>query len=173
VRGGSSSSAGNLSGCCLSAPDSGNADYPRSWSNYKTGQPPWAWPSDTFTGVSFVRSKVTDGQVKDGMTYTYLVGEKYVDFNHYDTGKWDADNDTVFSGFGNDNYRLTAEAPLNDASASAGDHRCRFGSPHAGITQFVFCDGAVRAISNAIDPIMHRYLGERSDRQILDESKIW
>ncbi len=159
-------------GCNLAAPDQAMADYPRSWGNYLKQPPPWTWTSDPFSGISFLRSMIRDNQIKDGMTYTYLIGEKFVDASHYDDGAYDADNDTMYSGFGNDNFRLASESPLNDTRDDAGASRCRFGSPHTGITQFVFCDGAVRAINNAIDATTHRYLGERADRQVIDDTVL-
>ncbi len=159
-------------GCTLAAPDQGMAEYPRSWGNYLGSPPPWAWTSDPFTGISFLRSLVRDNQIKDGMTYTYLIGEKFVDSYHYDDGFYDADNDTMYSGFGNDNYRLTSEAPLNDTNDSNGAARCRFGGPHNAITQFVFCDGAVHSINNSIDATTHRFFGERADKQVIDDTVL-
>ena len=161
----------NLLGCSLRAPDSGMAEYPRSWANYKNGSQ-WSWTSDPFTGVSYLRSVVRENQLKDGLTYTLLIGEKFVDIFHYDDGRYDADNDTMYSGFGNDNFRFSAQTPLNDASDESGNNRCRFGSPHVGLAQFAFCDGAVRTITTSIDATTFRYLGERADRQVLDESQI-
>ncbi len=148
-------------GCVLADPDSDTADYPRSWDNYLkiTDKRPWVWTSDPMTGVSFLRSTIKENQVRDGMGYTLLVGEKFVDSYHYDDGMYDADNDTVYSGFGADNFRFTAQPPVADISDTAGNNRCRFGGPHVGITQFVFCDGTVHGISNAIDAATFRNLG--------------
>ena len=122
------------------------------------------------TGVSFLRSMVRDNQVKDGLSYTYLIGEKFVDSYHYEDGLYDGDNDTLYSGFDNDNFRFTAEPPLNDTADAAGAARCRFGSPHRGITQFVMCDGSVHAISNEIDKVAHQHMGERDDHQMVEDS---
>jgi hypothetical protein len=104
------------------------------------------------------------------MGYTYLIGEKFVDYTHYEDGLYDGDNDSVYGGFDNDNFRFTAEPPLNDIADAVGAARCRFGSPHAGITQFVLCDGSVHSISNSIDQLTHQHLGERDDHQLIDDS---
>jgi type II secretory pathway pseudopilin PulG len=157
-------------GCTLIEPEHDNADYPRSWGNYLSQPPPWSWPTDPMTGVSYLRSTIKENQVRDGMGYTLLVGEKFVDLYHYDDGMYDADNDTLYSGFGADNFRFTAQPPLNDTSDTAGADRCRFGSPHVGITQFVFCDGTVHGISNSIDATTFRNLGERDDHQSIDDT---
>jgi prepilin-type N-terminal cleavage/methylation domain-containing protein len=150
-------------------------EYPNSWQEYannSSGSSQWAWTGDAFTGVSFLRSTVHENQIKDGLGYTYLVGEKFVDIYHYEDGLYDADNDSLYAGFDNDNYRYTIETPLNDMADGPGAARCRFGSPHAGITQFVLCDGSVHAISNSIDQQTHQHLGERDDHQLLDDAAL-
>ena len=43
---------------------------------------------------------------------------------------------------------------------------------HSGIVQFAFCDGSTKSISVSIDPLTHRYLGERNDSQVLDDAMI-
>jgi hypothetical protein len=144
--------------------------------------------------VIYQRTGVPQGAIKDGTTYTYLFGEKYVDIDHYETGAYTGDNDTMFSGFGNDNYRTTFVAPSpsngpmdpespadtaafpplrNDSRSSVpGDCSCSFGGPHAGIVIFAFCDGQVRSVSTSIDPFTHRYLGERADKEVLDDKYL-
>jgi prepilin-type N-terminal cleavage/methylation domain-containing protein len=132
------------------------------------------WSKDRFSGVSFQRSMIRNSDVTDGASHTYLIGEKFLDSKHYEDGLYDADNDTVYTGMGDDNYRLTIESPLNDQSdadlpeAQKPDtRRCRFGSAHVGVLNFVFCDGSTHTISVAIDATTHRYLGERDDGKAL------
>ena len=43
---------------------------------------------------------------------------------------------------------------------------------HLGVVDFAFCDGSTHTISVSIDPATHRYLGERDDGKVLDESAI-
>jgi prepilin-type N-terminal cleavage/methylation domain-containing protein len=150
-----------------------------------------AWPSTAsstmyrWTGVVYQRSGLGDGSVRDGMTYTYLYGEKFLP-RSYEDGTYPGDNGTLFGGMGNDNFRSTYVEPAsqsamtpkspanstalkNDADDNSGASRCLFGGPHSGIVQFVFCDGAIKNISTSIDAHTHRYLGERADKQILDD----
>ena len=41
----------------------------------------------------------------------------------------------------------------------------KFGSYHPGICQFVFCDGSVRPLTNAINPVTLGLLARRNDAQ--------
>jgi prepilin-type N-terminal cleavage/methylation domain-containing protein len=134
-----------------------------------TGQPGWV-PAISWSGVSFQRSAVRSADIRDGASNTYLIGEKYISSDHYDDGVDGGDNDTAFSGFGNDNFRSTDQPPLNDQRGRAYD--CRFGSPHSGIFQMSFCDGSARAINIGIDATVHRYLGDRSDGQVVDLNSL-
>lgn len=43
---------------------------------------------------------------------------------------------------------------------------------HLGVVDFAFCDGSTHTISVSIDSATHRYLGERDDGKVLDESAI-
>jgi hypothetical protein len=47
-----------------------------------------------------------------------------------------------------------------------------FGSAHSSGFNMALCDRSVRMISYTIDPITHRYLGDRRDRQPIDTSII-
>jgi prepilin-type N-terminal cleavage/methylation domain-containing protein len=63
-------------------------------------------------------------------------------------------------------------AMLNDQVDTGGVYGCLFGSAHSGIVNFVFCDGRTTSVSVSIDPLTHRYLGERNDGKILDDATI-
>jgi len=144
----------------------GSSPFPKAKT---TGNPGWQ-PTIGWSGVSFQRSNVSSGGVKDGTSHTYLIGEKYLSSDHYEDGVDGGDNDTAFSGFGNDNFRSTELPPVNDQRGKAFD--CRFGGPHSGIVQMSFCDGSTRAINIGVDATVHRYLGDRNDGQVLDESSL-
>jgi len=131
------------------------------------------------TGVVYVRSMVRVADVRDGMSNTYMVGEKYLNPDHYYTGRDFGDNHVYCMGHNNDVVRWTYYNPSNPAAnltprqdrAGFADAK-RFGSPHAGGCNFVFGDGSVHTISYSIDPLTHSYLGNRRDGRPVDDSKF-
>jgi prepilin-type N-terminal cleavage/methylation domain-containing protein len=167
------------------------------WHNYALGQGPknyidadaWTanriWGSEqprflhladgeeTMSGMSYERSKVAIRQVCDGLSNTYLIGERYIPRAHYETGKNGGDNETWCTGFNNDNYRSTGwlsgtnyipgtplpDTQLVDDYLSLG----RFGSAHPEAWHICFCDGTVRSMSYNVDWRVHRDLGNRHD----------
>jgi len=62
--------------------------------------------------------------------------------------------------------------PPPSVAGNAAVYGCLFGSAHGGIVNFVFCDGSAKSLSIGIDPLTHRYLGERNDGKILDDAMI-
>jgi prepilin-type processing-associated H-X9-DG protein len=63
--------------------------------------------------------------------------------------------------------RWVIDPPAQDAEPI---QERRFGSAHPGGCHFAFCDGAVKAISYAIDYQVHLRLGNRKDGQVVDGS---
>lgn len=166
--------AGSQSRCQVGGEDQGAGPPPG------TDIATFAWPDlSDHTGVSYLRSMVTNAMVRDGTSNTYLIGEKYLNPDHYNTGIDGGDNSNFFNGYENDNYRMTyfnpddptnVFTPLQDQPGNDGSNR--FGSVHAGGCNFVLCDGSVRSISYSIDPWTHRCLGNRDDGQPIDGSKL-
>jgi prepilin-type processing-associated H-X9-DG protein len=121
-------------------------------------------------GISFERSQIAEGEVKDGLSNTLLIGEKYLIPQHYATGRDAADNECMFSGNNNDIARVPGRqfTPRQDREGFASG--VRFGSPHAGGCNFVMGDGSVKTLSYSIDPETYHYLGARNDFQPIDAS---
>ncbi len=113
------------------------------------------------TGVSFQRSEVAIRHITDGTSQTYLIGEKYLDPLHYETGEDPADNETWCTGFNNDNFRTTFDPPLPDTKGLRNTRR--FGGTHAGVFNMSYCDGHVEGVSFDIDATLHRRAGNRRD----------
>ncbi len=131
------------------------------------------WQSPAyFTGISFQRSEIKMCDVTDGTSNTYMVGEKYCDPNTYMTGTDPADDQNIFVGWDNDNYRTTNSTypPMQDTPGFSSEGS--FGSAHANGFQIAFCDGSVQMMSYSIDPLTHDYLGNRKDGQVIDGNKF-
>ena len=129
------------------------------------------------TGVVFCRSMVDMAMIRDGSSNTYLAGEKYVnpecydsaDDHGYDQG-WDIgyDHDVIrWTGSGQDGtYHQPRQDQLQYSNPKI------FGSSHPAGLNMVLCDGSVHSISYSIDREVHRILGNRKDRQVVDASQI-
>jgi prepilin-type N-terminal cleavage/methylation domain-containing protein len=130
-----------------------------------TGQYPWTDQS-LLTGVCFQRSEIRPAMILDGLSQTYLLGEKYVSRRNYDTADDEGYNESMYHGSSIDLTRWVQQTPRLDADEI--DY-CRFGSPHPSGCHFLTCDGAVRLIGYHIDAEVHRRLGHRADGQTIDQ----
>ena len=139
------------------------------------------WPNTApATGICFLRSEVRIRDVRDGVSNTYLVGEKYIDAAEYESGVSLGDDCSMYFGEDRDTIRWTARdsevnphdpwTPLRDQPGRTADRR--FGSCHESVWHAVFCDGAVHAISFDVDPEIHRRLGNRKDRLHVDLEEL-
>ena len=137
--------------------------------------PNWSgWPGWRFsqTGVSYLRSKVTMGEVSDGASNTYFAGEKYINTDDYLTGKDGADNTSMYKGHDWDVMRWANQANPPRQDRQGYSNWNIFGGPHSGGFMSVLCDGSVRMFSYSIEPRIHGYLGSRRDRQPIDASEL-
>lgn len=104
-------------------------------------------------------------EIADGLSNTLLIGEKHVqlgkfgDLNSGDGAAYNGDKGTSFRGAGS---TLTLARSPTDAFSD------RFGSYHMGVCQFVFCDGAVRALLNSTDGPTLDALANRHDGQVVN-----
>jgi prepilin-type N-terminal cleavage/methylation domain-containing protein/prepilin-type processing-associated H-X9-DG protein len=112
---------------------------------------------------------VTFGTITDGLSKTFLVGEKHVPFGHFGEGGaltpgqifWDC---SVYNG----DYPLCScrsAGPNYPLAESIYDLSATFGSYHPGQCQFVMCDGSVRQLSVTIDPNILGLLANPADGQ--------
>lgn len=114
-------------------------------------------------GVFHQRSAVSFNQISDGLSKTYLVGEKYLNPDGYATGFDASDNHSCLIGDDWDMYAWTNTPPMQDQRGYADSYR--FGSSHSSGFSVVFCDGSVRHLGYDIADDVHRYLGDRRDQQ--------
>jgi prepilin-type N-terminal cleavage/methylation domain-containing protein len=123
----------------------------------------YVWPSfQQATGISFVRTRITLEQVKDGASNTVMLGEKHLPYADYDSGTSLGDDQTMLLGDDADIRRWMSGPPLPDSTAGEPD---RFGGPHRGGASFVFCYGGVRLVSRDLNEVDCRNLGNRRDGQ--------
>ena len=130
---------------------------------------------ENWNGICHYRSEVKIRQITDGTSNTYLVGEKWMYVENYDTGLDDGDNEPAFAGNNNDTIRMTYYDPSQpekyglqsdtvDYQQSNGQSygRRKFGGPHTGGFNMAKCDGSVSFIGIDIDPYIHAANGSRN-----------
>jgi len=128
--------------------------------------------TDTGTGVCYRRSKVRVAAISDGLSNTYLVGEKSLYPESYETGQSGGDDDTMAFGGNCDSLRTTYAEYLLGQDRSGYDGCGQFGSAHAAGFNMTLCDGSVRSISYSIEAAVHACLGNRKDGTAIDGSKF-
>jgi prepilin-type N-terminal cleavage/methylation domain-containing protein/prepilin-type processing-associated H-X9-DG protein len=121
-------------------------------------------------GICFERSEIKPDQIRDGTSYTIMLGEKYLNPDHYYTGLEIYDNENLYTGFNNDNFRSASAPPIRDRRGLSDQYS--FGSAHVGRCNFVFCDGSVQTIGYDVDPAVFANLGNRQDGQTVDKTSF-
>jgi len=120
-------------------------------------------------GVSGSGSYVTAAHVTDGLSNTYLVGEKNLNPDCYDGviaySRYDGgDNEVAYGGWNRDYYRSAYYGtPRPDTPSFRGE--TIFGSAHTGSIAMAFADGSVRQVPYSVDAEVHRRLASRNDGQ--------
>ena len=168
-------------------------DFPATFTGPTANPPPtsFTWPSTTqMSGISFLHSQIKSAHITDGASNTYLIGEKYLDPNNFNTGTDPGDNETAMTGFDNNTFRYGGSggnppttpptgtppqpetAGTSQIAASATATETIWGSIHPTAVHFVFCDGSVHDISFTINAETHRRLSNRSDGLQVDQSTL-
>jgi len=125
------------------------------------------WPTlPNFTGVMPPLTAQRTAAIHDGMSGTYLVGEKYLTPDDYEGYLTPADNQPIYVGYDWDMSRWSAAVPRQDRPGV--DNSFVFGSAHPNGCQFVMCDGSVHSLNYSIDKETHRQLGHRADGNKID-----
>jgi prepilin-type processing-associated H-X9-DG protein len=117
-------------------------------------------------GVVYQHSGVKPAHVRDGLSFTILVGEKYINPSQYLTGADQSDNENAYVGDDRDTLcscdGLATNAPRQDSLRWAS--RYFFGSPHSQGSIYAFGDGSVRTVSYDVDLEMMRRMVVRNDQ---------
>ena len=149
--------------------------------SYEEGDSPeykWNFPAgdqNLLSGICFLRSEIQIKDITDGLSNTYLVGEKFASLGDYKTGKNPGDDMSMYQG---DDPDITRWGRVNVGrdDSNANDSTCgplqdtekpirvyRFGSAHPSSFNMGLCDGSVRQISYDIDLQVHEWLANRKD----------
>lgn len=121
------------------------------------------WKNSKYNGLIFFYSAVTVAQVRDGMSNTYLVGEKYIAPPEYETGDDPGDREGPYNGANDDVLRSGYAVPRQDR-IGLGDITI-FGSAHSEVFNMVMGDASVHSIPYEIDLQVHMNLSNRQDGQ--------
>jgi len=116
---------------------------------------------DLQDGLVHRMSRVTADEVPDGLSNTYLLGEKYVAADRYETGSDAGDTKVLVAGYSSSNVRWAYDPPARDERGTSRPNV--FGSAHRGGWNVAFGDGSVRMMDFDVDPALHRSLGGRAD----------
>jgi prepilin-type N-terminal cleavage/methylation domain-containing protein/prepilin-type processing-associated H-X9-DG protein len=122
-----------------------------------------------FTGICFRRSQLKYGDIANGTSNVYMVGDKYVRAECYEgvcPGNSPAvdfgDNESMYTGFNNDVFRAAHDLPVMDAVGV--NNQSRYGSAHTGGINMAMCDGSVRVVAYDIDRTAWRRAGDREEQ---------
>ena len=129
----------------------------------------WADASD-HNGVCYQRTVTRISKVVDGVSNTYMVGEKHLSPDHYFNGNGWGDNEALYTGYNRDFHRTTSFLPQQDTPGIRLDSA--FGSAHPSAFHMTLCDGSVHAISYNIDADVHQRLGIIDDGLVVDLSNL-
>ena len=133
---------------------------PTSIRQADTGEYAWSADNRAASGIIFLASMTTTSQISDGLSKTYLVGEKRVSTSgEHDWGY----DQSLYSGHDYDLGRWGNETllPARDGAAIEYD---TFGSAHASSYFVARADGGVQATSYGIAPEVHQRFCNRHDR---------
>jgi prepilin-type N-terminal cleavage/methylation domain-containing protein/prepilin-type processing-associated H-X9-DG protein len=150
----------------------------------------WNIAGSNNRGVFFLHSKVREKDVVDGLSNTYLCGEKYLNPDSYKLATWCGNDQGWDQAYDMDNYRFTSDGdPVNHQTGAintgallppmrdrqgveGGTYDYLFGSAHAQSLNMAMCDGSVHTVSYSIDPVVHFRFGWRNDKGVHNQSEF-
>ena len=128
------------------------------------------WQHEYHNGVIYERSMITDAHITDGSSNTFLLGERYLNPDHYTTGADHDDDQCLYLGHDRDVLRWAYDPPLRDTPGIS--QYFRFGSAHHTSFNMAFCDGSMHTINYTIDLETYYRLGNRKDGLPVDPTQF-
>ncbi len=128
------------------------------------GKSGWEKIAANSNGIFYPGSEVCMVHIKDGVSNTYMLGEKYLNPDCYDVADDGGDNESLYIGDNADNVRWGGDrgkAPRQDQPGQTDWYS--FGSAHSTGLNMAFCDGSVHHISYSIASEIHQALSNRKD----------
>jgi prepilin-type N-terminal cleavage/methylation domain-containing protein/prepilin-type processing-associated H-X9-DG protein len=110
------------------------------------------------------------GQITDGLSNTFLFGEKHVQpatLANNQSNIFDANDFCVYASKPAGSVGRVGGPGFPLALGSTDVNNSQFGSWHGGVVQFVFCDGSVHALQTSISTTTLGYLASRMDGQVI------
>ena len=132
----------------------------------------WRYYNGTIAHHHDLLRPVSMRDITDGLSKTYLFGEKYMDPHQYTSGEdyGDIVPMIISATFGVVRLADATIPPLRDEAGKC-DPR-PFGSAHPATWNVVLCDGSVQAIAYTIDPVIHGRLANRRDGEVIDVGQL-
>jgi len=136
------------------------------------------------TGVILRHAEIKMADITDGVSNTYLIGEKSCNPDHYTDGTDGSDDNGWIVGYDFDVNRWVQVGDITDPDPVTKGYlppvqdtpgflfNFSFGSAHSGGLNMALCDGSTRFISYTIDPETHRRLGNRNDGLPVDPKSL-
>ena len=121
------------------------------------------WKYLNCNGAIHQKSAVRLSKILDGSASTYLLIERYINPDQYESGNGTNNNENLYAGHDNDTLTWTVEAPLPDTAGV--NSTWGAGSRHPKVFLAALCDSSVRMLSFDIDPTTHKNLGSRNDKK--------
>ena len=146
-----------------SGPIPGESDFDRNEALFEIELP----------GMLFINSEVSFGEVADGASNTFLIGERdggfIEDGEQRGAAVWCGANNSIwFSnclGPTDDNTEFT----LNSVSTEFGSRNVAFSSLHPGGANFGRADGSIEFVSETINPDLYLGMGTKAGGEVLIE----
>jgi len=121
-----------------------------------------AIPDIVMDGMAGRMTRLQAAGVFDGLSNTYLIGEKQVASDSYQTGKDEGDSAPLLAGYSSSTSRWAIVPPAADERSSKQTDARAFGSGHRGGWNVAYADGMVRTMSFDIDAKVHKQLSSRN-----------